>query len=77
MPQYPHRQNCPPVKALWSTVAELTIVQAQDLLGLGSACRMNTPSTTENNWQWRAKPGCFDNDLADKLRQNMQLYERL
>ena len=65
------------MKALWSTVAELTIVQAQDLLGLGSESRMNTPSTTENNWQWRAKPGCFDDDLADKIRQNMALYERL
>ncbi len=65
------------MKALWSTVAELTVVQAQDLLGLGSESRMNTPSTTEHNWQWRAKPASFDAALADKLRQNMELYERL
>lgn len=65
------------MKALWSTVAELTVVQAQDLLGLGSESRMNTPSTTEHNWQWRAKPGSFDAALADQLRQNMELYERL
>ena len=65
------------MKALWSTVAELTIVQAQDLLGLGSESRMNTPSTTENNWQWRAVPGSFDDALADKIRHNMVLYERL
>ena len=31
--------------AIWESAAGLTIVQAQDLLGLGSWSRMNTPST--------------------------------
>ena len=59
-----------------STVADLTIVQAQDLLGLGSESRMNQPSTFGGNWCWRALPGVFTAELADKLRSNMKLYAR-
>ena len=62
--------------ALWASVADLTIVQAQDLLGLGSESRMNTPSTMGSNWVWRAKEGDFDELLAERLAHYMELYER-
>lgn len=62
---------------LWSSVAELTIVQAQDLLGLGSESRMNTPSTLGQNWMWRALPGSFDDSLAEKLLHYTKLYGRI
>lgn len=65
------------MRALWGSVADLAIVQAQDLLGLGSEARMNTPSTVGSNWQWRALPGSFTEELAGKLRHEMELYERL
>ena len=61
--------------ALWATVADTTIVQAQDLLGLGSEGRMNTPSTV-GNWTWRAWPGAFSWELADRIREKMWLYKR-
>ncbi len=64
------------MKALWSTVADLTVVQAQDLLGLGSESRMNQPSTFGANWCWRALPEVFTEELADMLRRNMKLYAR-
>lgn len=64
------------MQALWASVADLTIVQAQDLLGLGSESRMNTPSTTGNNWCWRALPGSFTKELADRLRHLTKLYGR-
>lgn len=63
--------------ALWESIAELTIVQAQDLLGLGSESRMNTPSTVGENWTWRALQGSFDEALAKKLRRYTELYGRL
>lgn len=63
--------------ALFKSVAELTIVQAQDLLGLGSEARMNTPSTSEGNWQWRARSGVFDDALAEKLKSYMELFGRV
>ena len=65
------------MRVLWSSVAQLTIVQAQDLLGLGSESRMNTPSTVGKNWRWRALPGSFTGELAAKLRHEMKLYGRL
>lgn len=65
------------MKALWSTVSELTVVQAQDLFGLGSESRMNRPSTLGANWCWRALPGMFSDELAEKLHYNMKIYGRL
>lgn len=65
------------MRALWASTADLTVVQAQDLLGLGSESRMNTPSTVGSNWRWRALPGRFTPDLAAKLRHCMKLYGRL
>lgn len=63
--------------ALWGSPAELVIVTAQDLLGLGSTARMNTPGTLGNNWCWRAKGKSFTPELAQRLRRKMELYERL
>ncbi len=65
------------MRGLWSSVAELTVVQAQDLLGLGNEARMNTPATVGANWRWRALPGAFDAPLAERLRSYMELYGRL
>lgn len=41
------------VAAAWGTRAELAIAPAQDLLGLGTGSRMNTPGTPRGNWAWR------------------------
>lgn len=65
------------MRALWSTAAGLTMVQMQDVLGLGSETRMNAPSTVGKNWRWRALPGSFGSDLAVKLRHKMEIYGRL
>mgnify|MGYP002577178691 FL=1 len=63
--------------SLWESVAELTVLQAQDILGLGSEARMNIPSTLGENWKWRALPGVFTKELAERLRYRMWLYGRL
>lgn len=65
------------MRGIWSSVADLTVVQAQDVLGLGHESRMNTPATTGNNWQWRAKTGAFSDQLADKIHHKMKIYGRL
>ena len=39
--------------AALSSPAELAILPLQDVMGLGSEARMNTPGTHEGNWQWR------------------------
>lgn len=65
------------MRSIWASVADLAIVQMQDLLGLGSEGRMNTPSTLGENWTWRCRTDAFDPKLADQLRYEMELYERL
>ena len=65
------------MRALWCTAAELTMVQMQDVLGLGSEARMNAPSTVGKNWRWRALPESYGSDLAMKLRHKMEIYGRL
>jgi 4-alpha-glucanotransferase len=64
------------MRGAWASVADLAVVQAQDLLGLGSEARMNEPSTTGKNWRWRALPGVFTPELAQRLRQETELYGR-
>ena len=41
------------IRAVQMSVAALAIVPLQDLLGLGSDARMNTPGRAEGNWAWR------------------------
>ena len=65
------------MRGIWASAAELSIVQAQDLLGLGHEARMNTPSTLGGNWCWRAKRGAFNDRLAVKLHDLTELYGRL
>lgn len=65
------------MRALWSTMSEVTVVQMQDVLGLGSEARMNAPSTVGKNWRWRALPGSYGSELAQKLWHKMELYGRL
>ena len=65
------------MRGVWSSVADLAVVQAQDILGLGHEARMNTPSTLGGNWCWRALPGAFSPALAEKLRRCMERYGRL
>ena len=64
------------MRAIWESAAGLTIVQAQDLLGLGSWSRMNTPSTVGKNWKWRALKGSFTLELAEKIRNEIKIYGR-
>ncbi len=40
------------IKCTLDSVANLAILPMQDILGLDSLSRMNTPGTTEGNWQW-------------------------
>ncbi len=50
------------------SVAPLTMLQAQDLLELGSQARMNTPGRATGNWRWRLAPGQLTAAHAERLR---------
>jgi 4-alpha-glucanotransferase len=49
--------------------ARLSLIPAQDVLGLGSDARMNTPGKPEGNWQWRLEPGQLGDHLARRMRE--------
>ena len=70
-------ENWGMMRAIWASPARWAVVQMQDLLGLGSEGRINTPSTLGGNWQWRALPGFDSPELARRLHRQMELYERL
>ena len=64
------------VRLAFSSTARLAVVPAQDLLGLGSGSRMNTPGTDEGNWDWQARPGAFTPALATRVRALVEAADR-
>ncbi len=65
------------MRSAWASPADLAVIQMQDILGLDSRARMNTPSTLGNNWKWRLLPGALNERLARRLRREMKVYQRL
>ncbi len=55
------------IRAAYGSAARLAMVPMQDVLGLGTQARMNTPGLAKDNWTWRAQPGSFRADLAARL----------
>ena len=66
----------PLVRTALASVAQLVVVPAQDLLGLGSAARMNVPGRAEGNWAWQMRPGALDESMTRRLRELLSLYDR-
>jgi 4-alpha-glucanotransferase len=64
------------IRTLLSSVANLAVVPMQDLLGLGSEARMNTPGKADGNWGWRYTPDQLTYSLAERLRELTELYGR-
>ena len=64
------------IRAVLASVADVAIVPLQDVLGLGSAARMNLPGTVSGNWKWRYRPGVLSGELSARLRRLVELYDR-
>ncbi len=63
---------------IWAlaSVSNTCILTMQDLIGLGSEARMNTPSTVGSNWQWRVRKEQISEESAEFLRYHTKLYGR-
>jgi 4-alpha-glucanotransferase len=77
------RTGLPQAEPHWSLIelayaspARLAIIQAQDVLGLGSEARMNRPGQALGNWQWRLEPGQLTPEHAVRLRAAAERYAR-
>jgi 4-alpha-glucanotransferase len=64
------------IRVIWSSVAGLTIAPMQDFLCLGNSTRMNTPATTQDNWQWRMKPDAITDKLVEWIKGINTVYSR-
>ncbi|MBV9695696.1 MAG: 4-alpha-glucanotransferase [Gammaproteobacteria bacterium] len=64
------------IRAALASVADLAVIPAQDLLGLPSSARLNTPGTASGNWRWRLPPGALTPALAAHFAQLNALYGR-
>jgi 4-alpha-glucanotransferase len=65
------------IRAVLMSVANVAIIPAQDLLGLGSESRMNRPGTDRGNWSFRLAPGALTPAIAERLRQLSVTYDRV
>lgn len=65
------------IRAAICSPASLSIVPLQDVLGLGSEARMNTPSLDNGNWHWRFNESQLKNEFATKLAQLVELSDRI
>jgi 4-alpha-glucanotransferase len=60
-----------------SSRCDMAVLQAQDVLGLGSEARMNVPGREGGNWSWRLEAGQLDKALARRLRRATEAAGRL
>lgn len=65
------------IKLAYSSVANLVIIPAQDVLGYGEEFRMNRPGTVENNWKWKLKHKSLTDELMMKLKHTADMYGRV
>ena len=64
------------IELAMKSTAAISIVPMQDVLGLGAKARMNTPGTTDGNWQWRLTKRQLDIAPAKKLAALARQYKR-
>ena len=66
-PEEPHWSL---IRRALTSPAAISIVPAQDVLGLDDTARMNRPGTTDpRNWRWRLEPSQLTPGLAARLRE--------
>lgn len=65
------------IRAAQCSPANLSIIPLQDVLGLGSEARMNTPSLDNGNWRWRFHESQLKSEIANKLALLADVSDRL
>jgi 4-alpha-glucanotransferase len=64
------------MRAIWSSVAALSLSPIQDLLGLPARARMNTPGTSSGNWVWRCPSNRLVPSVSEWLGEFTATYGR-
>jgi 4-alpha-glucanotransferase len=64
------------IRLAMMSVANTVITPMQDILGLGEEARMNRPSVTRGNWEWRLLPDQLSPASVSWLREITEMYAR-
>ena len=64
------------IRLAFMSVADTAIVPLQDVLGLGSEARMNTPGKIEGNWCWRFTFDILTDEVKSRLKEFTIIYGR-
>jgi len=59
-----------------ASVANTVIFPLQDLMSLGTESRMNMPSRTDGNWDWRYTPRMLTKKIKHNLKKLTDIYGR-
>ena len=59
-----------------SSIARLSIIPLQDVLGFGNDCRMNVPGKANGNWRWRCAKEFLGEETASTLKSVTDLFAR-
>ncbi len=65
------------IRAAMESPARTAIIPMQDVLGLGSEARMNTPSEPDGNWEWMMGPNSLSPERAQRLRRLAEASRRV
>jgi 4-alpha-glucanotransferase len=66
----------PLIRTALASRANLAILPFQDILGLDSEHRMNTPGTNEGNWNWRFQWEQIKPETESRLMHRVKMYGR-
>jgi len=64
------------IRLALASVANTAITPLQDVFGLGSEARMNTPARESGNWGWRYRPEQLTPEIRDRLAELTEIYGR-
>jgi len=64
------------IRLALGSIANQAVFPLQDILGLGSFARMNTPGQADGNWTWRYRSEMLTGELRERLRELTRLYGR-
>jgi 4-alpha-glucanotransferase len=64
------------IRAIWSSVAVMTLAPMQDLLSLDGLARMNFPGKASGNWGWRMPASALNEHLKHRMLELNFLYAR-
>jgi 4-alpha-glucanotransferase len=65
------------IRLALASPAGVAMMQAQDVLGLGSEARMNAPGRARGAWRWRIQAGALTPALARRLREATEAAGRI